>query len=183
MAGRTQETKAAGSVPRGRGPPAELPVIPDLEFRELLGSGNFSHVYAGVYQRERPVAIKLIQAGGDAAIEKEIAILAALRDVPQVIQLYNVVLGEPTILIFEYFPGMSSEQFFSEITLPRFRTVIRSVLEALKAAHHLGIVHRDVKMANIGVAPDWSAVKLLDWGCGARTSDQMSARAGSRVCR
>jgi serine/threonine protein kinase len=168
---------------RSRTPPVELPVVPGLEFRELLGSGHFSHVYAGTYQADTKVAIKIIESGSDSVIESEIGILFALKHVPQVIRLHEALAGDPTILVFEFFPGMSTDQFFAEITLPRFRFVIRSLLEALKAAHHLGIVHRDVKMSNIMVATDWSAAKLIDWGCGASVSAKLSTRAGSRTCR
>jgi serine/threonine protein kinase len=175
--------KPKSDRPRTRTPPSELLVVPNLQFGNLLGSGHFSHVYAGTYESNSQVAIKIIELGSDTAIEKEIGILSALKGVPQVIQLYEAVFGEPTVLVFEYFPGISSEQFFAEITLPRFRLVIQSLLQALKAAHRLGIVHRDVKLSNVMVSPDWSTVKLLDWGCGASIADKLSSRAGSRSAR
>lgn len=161
----------------------QLPKIDFLEFGECLGFGHFSHVYEGVYKKKYPAAIKIIERGSERLVEKEISLLRTLKGLPHIVTLYEVVNAENTLLVFELLKGLSTEQFFEQVTLDRLRFVLRCILEALAAAHANEIVHRDVKLGNILIAHDWSEVKLIDWGCGCPLRDKMSPKAGSRTCR
>jgi serine/threonine protein kinase len=161
----------------------QFPEIDGLDFGECLGFGHFSHVYEGVYEFECPVAIKVIERGSDSFIEKEIGLLRSLRGLPHIVQLYEVINCENTLLIFELFKGISFEDFFADVTLTRFRFVLRCLFEALDAAHTANVVHLDVKLGNVLIAPDWSDVRLIDWGCGAELTDDLPPKAGSRMSR
>jgi serine/threonine protein kinase len=161
----------------------ELPPVSFLTYGKCLGSGHFSHVYEGTYRETHPAAIKVIERGSERTVEKEIAILTRLRGLPHIIQLYEVINVSCTLLVFELLNGIDPETYYRDITLDRFRHVLRSLLTALKAAHDAGIVHRDVKLGNILISEDWNDVRLIDWGCGCEISDHMSHRAGSRSVR
>jgi serine/threonine protein kinase len=160
----------------------ELPKIKALTYGRCLGSGHFSHVYEGTYRSE-PAAIKVIERGNEHTVEQEVALLQRLRGIRHVVQLREVINIDSTLLIFELLPGITVETFYEQLTIARLRGVLQSLLLALRDAHRIGIVHRDVKLGNIMVSPDWRDVHLIDWGCGCNVSHSMSPRAGSRPIR
>ncbi|KAK8884865.1 hypothetical protein M9Y10_043986 [Tritrichomonas musculus] len=174
-------------TPRGYGERkvlAELPKVDSLTFGEVLGFGHFSHVYSGVYRNKYPAAIKIIERGSRRLVAKEIDLLKKLRGLPHIIQLYEVMdLEETTLLVFEKAESISAEEFYSKVTISNFRHILRCLLTALLYAHEKGVVHRDVKLGNIMISPDFSELKLIDWGCGATIKEKMSSKAGSRTCR
>lgn len=164
--------------------PEYLPSISYLRFGDCIGNGHFSHVYIARYHNRETVAVKLIERGSAHLIKNEVALLRALKDQsPHIVQLHEIIQQEETLLVFEYVRSIAIEDFFMNVTVGRFRHVLRCVLEALEVAHAAGIVHRDVKLGNIMISPDFQTVKLIDWGCGCFMSDDMSPKAGSRHCR
>lgn len=168
--------------PHPRRKVGRLPALPSVTFGKCLGSGHFSHVYEGTFQG-RPAAIKVIERGNSRSVENEVRVLLRLRDRPHIVQLWMVFLEANTFMVFELSRGISARGFFAGVTVPRFRFVLRSVLEALRAAHAAGVVHRDVKLENVLISRDWKCVKLIDWGCAAVTTDDLSSTAGSRGSR
>lgn len=162
---------------------AELPKVDCLTYGECLGFGHFSHVYEGTYKKKYPAAIKVIERGSEKLVEKEVNLLKELKNLPHIIKLYDVINAENTLLVFELLKGISVQEFFDGVTIDRLRFVLQCILEALEGAHSHNIVHRDVKLGNILISPDWNDVKLIDWGCGSVIRDQMSSKAGSRTCR
>ena len=161
----------------------EFPRVKYLRFGDCIGEGHFSHVYQGVYHRRTNVAIKVIERGSDRLIDTEIDLLTQLRGAPHVVQLLEVINSTRTMLVFELLNGIDTDKIWEHFTINRLRYLLKSVLEALAAAHEAGIVHRDVKLSNILVSPHFEDVKLIDWGCGTYVGSEMSTKAGSRQCR
>lgn len=160
----------------------KFPTIEGLEFGKKLGQGHFSEVYQGEWDKG-PAAIKVIERGSQHLIQTEIELLEALKGLPHIVQLFKVFKTETTILVFELVRSLDIDDFFDELDSVRLKFIIRALLEATKGAHSKGIVHRDIKMGNIMVSHDFKDLKLIDWGCGARISTEMSPKAGSRTCR
>ncbi|MDQ3312844.1 MAG: serine/threonine protein kinase, partial [Actinomycetota bacterium] len=80
-------------------------------------------------------------------------------------------------LVTEYVPGTNAAQLLErEGPLPVDRVVDISsqLLDALAAAHAAGIVHRDVKPANVLIDPE-GTVKLADFGIAKRLDDLEAA--------
>lgn len=161
----------------------EIPQIPGIQFGQIIGQGHFSHVYKGVYQNEISVAIKVIERGNEHSITTEIELLNLLQAIPGIIKLYQIIQRENMILVFEYIEAVSQHSFYTKITAERFKFVLKSLIETVFQSHKVGIVHRDIKLGNIMISKDFSKVKLIDWGCGAKICDSLSPRAGSRTCR
>jgi serine/threonine protein kinase len=103
MAGGTDESRHSRSSV-----PAELPDVESLRFGECLGSGHFSHVYEGIYHGQCPAAIKVIEWGSERTG-------SARR--PYIVQLYEVIRTDSTLLVFELLTGLSSDDFYQHVTL------------------------------------------------------------------
>jgi serine/threonine protein kinase len=140
-------------------------------------------VYQGTYHRNTVVAVKVIERGSHKLISTEINILKALRGASHVVQLIEAIEGEITMLIFEHVTSMRVDEVLSNLSIPHLRFLLRGILEALRASHAIGVIHRDVKLGNILVSPGFSDVTLIDWGCGTFVHEGMSCRAGSRPLR
>lgn len=163
--------------------PEKLPEIETIQYGEKLGQGHFSEVYEGVYKNEFPVAIKVIERGSDHLISTEIQLLQDLRGLPHIVQLYEVIHKENTVLVFELVKSLDTDDFFDELTPKRLKFCLKALCTALQAAHRKGVVHRDIKLENVMISEDFSDLKVIDWGCGTYITDSMSPKAGSRTVR
>jgi serine/threonine protein kinase len=109
---------------------------------------------------------------------------AARLDHPHVTRVYDVVEeeGKPW-LVMEHVPSRSLQEIVSTEGPLATAAVARiglDVLAALEAAHRAGIVHRDVKPANVLVGPDGHAC-LTDFGIATSTGDSSLTTQGAII--
>lgn len=156
-----------------------------------LGRGTMSEVWLArdrVTSPEMVVALKLIPHDNDthATIRREFFIreTTALRVLshPRVVRLLDS--GEDKdagklYIALEYVDGENLEDRLQKWTPPLIDSVSigLDLLEALIAAHNLGIIHRDVKPKNVMIGAD-GEVKLVDFGISRLTHE---ARLGYTV--
>ena len=131
----------------------------------------------------RKVAVKqLLRQPGLAAEDAELARRRLIREAritarlhhPHVVSLYDVVEhdGGPC-LIMQYVPSRSLNALLQDRGVLREAAVLRigaEVAAGLAAAHEVGIVHRDVKPANVLITED-GAAKLTDFGISHAVGD------------
>jgi serine/threonine protein kinase len=168
-AGRTRAETAPGTVP-GRPLPK---TIGPYEILSEIGRGGMGVVYKALHPGlKRVVALKVLIAGEDASEEavqrlhREAESVAKLGHHPNIVPVYDV--GHTTghgagggghihYFAMHFVDGKSLDQVIDEGALsPRPAAgIARKVAEALAHAHERGILHRDVKPANILMAlPD-----------------------------
>jgi eukaryotic-like serine/threonine-protein kinase len=163
--------------------------VADYEIVSLLGVGGMSRVY-GVRNviSHRTEAMKVLLADLNAEPDlaarfaAEIRTLAAL-DHPNIAQLHTALqVGNELVMMMEFVDGFTLQQLAKQAPL-RLEEVVdymHQVLAALSFAHNRGVVHRDVKPANIMVTPNGIA-KLTDFGVAkSKVGDELT-RPGTTV--
>jgi serine/threonine-protein kinase len=156
---------------------------------EQLGRGGTSVVYRAEHVRlGRQAALKLLSPGlGEADFSDRFlreSRLAASLDHPNIVPVYDA--GEEEGLLYiamAYVEGTDLKTLVTEegpLPLKRALEIAGQVASALDAAHERGLVHRDVKPANILVGPDDRAY-LSDFGAVKELASGGMTRTGSFV--
>lgn len=156
---------------------------------ELVGRGATGVVFRGLHRSLNiPVAVKVLHLGGlehDASIRQQLrseARLLAQLNHPHVVRVWDFDdEGAFPYLILEYVEGLSLAELIQQsgrLRWDRAREVISQVARGLAAATKLGIIHRDVKPANILLSRD-GAAKLGDLGLAVVASTSALAQAGA----
>jgi serine/threonine protein kinase len=156
----------------------------------LIGAGGMGEVYRAWDTRlDRPVAIKVvpqalsIDGAARERFEAEARAISRLTH-PRISTLYDVgsaSIGSATVqyLVMELVDGETLAARLRRGALPvdEALAIAIDIAEALAAAHAAGVVHRDVKPANIMLTR--SGAKLLDFGL-ARLRPSPLAAASAR---
>lgn len=149
-------------------------VLGHYEVRRLIGYGGMGEVYeARDTELGRAVALKVVSgrsSDAQAALRLEAQHASKLNH-PHVCTIHEVGAADgQAFIVMEYVEG----QPLSELIAPdglSIETTLRygiQISDALAHAHNQGVIHRDLKSANVVVTPDGRA-KVLDFGL-ARTS-------------
>ena len=142
------------------------------ELHSVLGEGAFGRVYRGRDRRlARTVAVKVIKPwwAEDSEwverFEREAQLLARISD-PGIVQIYDIGHAEEgPYYVAELVEGESLAERLRRGPLParEARTIAERLCRALASAHAQGVVHCDVKPANVLLGAD-GAVKVGDFG-------------------
>ena len=141
------------------------------EVQEFIGQGAMGFVYKAYHaQLERTGAVKVLQGiavGPDAVarFRHEAQAIAQMRH-PNIVNVYDFGEYDGTpYMIVEYVAGGSLAGRMQEMALDRVTALkyLRGIGAGLDYAHSLGIVHRDVKPANVLIEKDGTPV-LADFG-------------------
>jgi formylglycine-generating enzyme required for sulfatase activity/serine/threonine protein kinase len=158
------------------------------DIQHELGRGAFGVVYLAhdVRLRDRPVALKVLHPALSTdpqvvrLFENEAGILAALRH-DHIITVYDVGVWElRRFIVMDYVAGPSLAQVVKEQGAQppeRVQDWLRQAAEALAYAHGQGVLHRDVKSANLLLETARDRLFVSDFGL-ARAAE---ASGGSSV--
>ena len=150
--------------------------VSHYEIQQKLGSGGMGAVYRAYdSQLRRHVAIKVLALGYLSDDERRTRLLREARAAsalnhPNIVGIYEV--GSDRGLDFismEFVEGKTLKDIISSTGLPLAETLdyAAQIASGLAKAHATGIVHGDLKPANIMVSSD-GIVKLLDFGLARR---------------
>jgi len=141
--------------------------------KRLIAKGGMAEVWEAVDDiLGRPVAVKILHPhlAADESFRERFrreAVAAARLAHPNVVATFDAGTdGEITFIVMELVEGKTLRQILNEVgPLPPGRTVHigAQVADALHYAHKSGVVHRDVKPANILMCAD-GRVKVADFG-------------------
>lgn len=171
--------------------PSKLPEAPlagKYKLVRLLGSGATSHVYLAVDQTTlKVVAIKKIRPECTIGVQhKMFAIEASLcgrLQHPNIVGLIEANSSDVdnSYIVMEYVEGESLEGYSTPdklLPVDTVLTIIRQAAEALNYAFQRGVIHRDVKPANILMTAD-GQIKLTDFGCALLFDSEMTQITGA----
>ncbi len=138
----------------------------------VIGTGGSGTVYlADDLSLGRQVAVKVLHSslvGDEAFVERfrsEARLVASLAD-PHVVAIYDWGVDGQAYLVTEYLGGGSLRSILSSgrtLTPSQMLMVALEACRALDHAHRQGIVHRDVKPANLLFGQD-ARLRIADFG-------------------
>ena len=147
----------------------------------LLGRGGMGVVYRAVDPLlDREVAIKVLPSHDDRSREhftRNARVAATLRH-PNIVTIYDVGedQGQPFVAM-EYVDGETLAQLIARrapLSIPRRLEIVDQICDGLDYVHRAGVVHGDLKPANIAIAGD-GTVKILDVGFSRLVSENTDA--------
>jgi serine/threonine protein kinase len=188
----TQETKAESEMNRETTPPPPLTAADPFpgEFRlvRLLGSGAFGEVWLAddLSPLRRQVALKFLRTSGVrhdagqalAILQNDARLLASLRH-PNIVQVHawRQAPGCSPCLVMHFVPGGSLDGRVREHGPLNWNLAARyvaDIADGLLLVHGKGIIHRDVKPANMLHDPETDEALLTDFGIAARLADPLT---------
>lgn len=161
-------------------PVAGPPEIPGYSMKELLGEGTFGRVYKAVQTRTgQSVAIKILTIGGDRGyLEREVARLAQVAEHPYVCHILDAnVAHNPPYLVTPLLDRSLTSFIHRRPGLEQAATWMEQIAEALQYIHLRGLLHFDLKPANVLMDSAGNA-RLMDFGQ-ARLAGRESASLGT----
>jgi len=134
-----------------------------------LGSGGFGSVYLGIDTWvKRKVAIKVPHNQTDPLekLLKEARIQAKLQH-PNIVQLYSAEKRDGMFfMVSEYIDGGALDRYLKakgKLSWDEAVSFIFQVCDAVQFAHDMGIIHRDIRPANILLTRN-KKIKMTDFG-------------------
>ena len=140
---------------------------------EIVGRGGWSIVYKGIHTSLNiPVAIKMLKHNMamnrefSEKFKKEAMTIARLNH-ENIVKVYDIEeLYRTIFIVMEYLEGVSLDHILKNmprLPFPKVLDILLQVCNGLAYAHEQGIVHQDIKPANIFIQPDDRA-KIVDFG-------------------
>ncbi len=164
-------------------------MIGPYQLAELVGAGGMGEVYRAVHlPTRRTVAVKVLTSaaglpGVAERFQNEARVQAAMRH-PNIAVLYELLEehGTPCIAM-EFVDGETLEQRLrrtGSIPIEEALALTAAVVDAVGYLHGRGVIHRDIKTANVKVSSA-GVVKLLDFGIAKGPDSPALTRTGNII--
>jgi len=154
--------------------PNEIGRLGNYRVIRLLGRGGMGYVFhAEDLTLHRPVALKVMKPDLEGAMKgwerflQEARLMAAIKHESLVTVYYADKVGDVLYLAMELLDGDTLEDWCARNPQPSVAEILRLAREiaaALVVIHRHGLVHRDVKPANLWLEAPNNRIKILDFG-------------------
>jgi predicted ATPase/signal transduction histidine kinase/tRNA A-37 threonylcarbamoyl transferase component Bud32 len=151
-------------------------LIPGYTLVEQLYQGSRTAVYRGMETaQQRPVVIKVLRKEYPSLSElvqfRNQYTIAKQLSLPGILQPLSLTpLGNSYALVMEDWGGMALSDYLQQQALP-WSEAVAVALQLAEILHGLashGVVHKDIKPANILMRPESGQVKLIDFSIASR---------------
>lgn len=142
--------------------------IGPFDILDLIGEGGMGQVYrANDTRLSRDVALKFLpeQFGADpdrlARFQREAQALASLNH-PNIATIHGIEQsGSMRALVMELVEGPTLAERIAQgpMAVEEVLPIAKQIAEALEYAHERGIIHRDLKLANIKITPESGSLR------------------------
>ncbi|TMW63811.1 hypothetical protein Poli38472_002752 [Pythium oligandrum] len=166
--------------------------IQDYELQEFLGEGSTAHVYLATHtSSQERVALKVIDkllirhAKLESRVRREMTLHAPLSH-PQIVQVLDVFEDQQNhYMALEYCTERSVADLVRSLRTTQSRLdealakkIFRQTVMGVAYLHEQGIIHRDLKLANLLLTSDLE-VKISDFGLATRMADEHGTVCGT----
>ncbi|MGI9603037.1 MAG: serine/threonine-protein kinase [Acidimicrobiales bacterium] len=145
----------------------------------LIAAGGMAHVWEATDEvLGRTVAVKILHthlSADEVFVERfrNEAIAAARVVHPAIVSMYDTVSADGLdALVMQFVPGHTLRERLDQqgrLPLAEIAPIVLTVAEALEAAHRQGVIHRDVKPANLLLGPE-DQILIADFGIAKASS-------------
>ena len=156
---------------------------------EKLGEGGMGVVYkAEDTKLERTVALKFLSLTSIGEEEKKRfkreAKAAASLNHPNIATIHAIEeVDDVTFIVMEYIKGKELKELTGgnrQLPIEHVTNYATQIAEGLKAAHKMGVTHRDIKSSNIMITDD-AQVKIMDFGLAKVSGGAQVTKVGTTL--
>ena len=154
-------------------------VLGTCTLEQLVGQGAISAIFRAQQSRpRRQVAVKVLLPATSLTSDQQASVLqrfrreidaAASLEHPNIVPIYEYGdAGALAYLVMPYIDGETLQKLMARkgaLPLPRVVNYLEQLAAALDYAHEKGVIHRNIKPANIMLAPD-DRLLIADFGLG-----------------
>jgi tetratricopeptide (TPR) repeat protein/energy-coupling factor transporter ATP-binding protein EcfA2 len=159
--------------------------IAGYEILEEIGEGGMGHVYKARDESGQLVAIKIAKEVVEDTLARQRFLNESLLSLnhPNIVKVLDVGTSDnSTYLVYNYLEGETLEEILERGPMPEEDIVSMGLQLAagLAAAHDAGVVHRDVKPANVIRSPE-GHYTLIDFGVALWDTDATRVTAQGQI--
>lgn len=167
-----------------------VPGRPNFELQQQLSQGRGGEVWLGVHRKTRENRVYKFALDGERmrALKREATLLRVLDEsldhTGQFVELLDWNFSTSPFFLECRYGGDSlahwAEQHLGGLDLPRRLELFLQIADAVAAAHSVGVLHKDLKAANVLVSgdPTQPHIRLTDFGSGHLLEPDLLAQLG-----